>query len=409
MDDSIWDKVHWFNFPDLPTRIVTDDTYFVNRFIPHINNNDGKPYMVYMFNKRINKLYEINHSMEVTEYLNEVGVDFYLNEPICAYVENTEPRYNMLFYSELSGTENPEELRSEELQSIIDYAERNNLTNITVRTCDYGVEKYFSYYAKRLNLIFDDSFVKHTQTLYLNRPIPRTFKKRFMNLNWRWTPHRNLIASFLAPSDNHVSYYFTGTLEDITSSAPWLDTTAMPSAYYNRLLEGMEYINQHSPLNVDLNITETVECNTERYPRGDLKIDDFVDPVIGNPVENKYRDVFCDVVTESRFAQFTGNYSEKTHQPMFYKKPFILVAPPRTLELLHNQGYKTFSEFWDESYDNVENHNDRLIKIFELIELLESKSMAELEEMYEKMQPILEHNHKQLSTSISSFYLSHKL
>jgi hypothetical protein len=346
--------------------------------------------------------------MEVAKYLNEVGIDYYLNEPICTYVEHAEPKYNMIFYSELSGTENPEDLRSEELQSIVDYAERNNLTNITVRTCDYGVEKYFPYYAKRLNLIFDDSFVKHTQILYPSKSIPKTFNKRFMNLNWRWSPHRNLIASFLSHSDSYISYYFTGSLEDIANNAPWLDISALPSEYYIRLLQGIDYINQHSPLNVDLKITEAAACSTVRYPKGELKIDDFVDPIMGNPVENKYGDIFCDVVTESRFAQFTGNYSEKTHQPMFYKKPFILVAPPRTLELLHNQGYKTFSDFWDESYDTCDNHNDRLIKIFELIETLESKSMAELEEMYLEMQPILDHNLTHLSARLSSIYSGRK-
>lgn len=409
MDDSIWDKVHWFNFPDLPVRSVSNDPYFVNRFIPFINDNDGKPFMVYMFNKRINKLYEINHSMEVTEYLNKVGIDFYLNEPLCAYVENAEPRYNMLFYSELSGSERPEDLRSEELQSIVDYADRNNLTNITVRTCDYRVEKFFTHYTKRLNLIFDDSFVKHAQKLYITKPIPNTFKKRFMNLNWRWSPHRNLIASFLSTGDNHVSYYFTGKMEDITVNAPWLDASAMSSAHYNRLVNGISHINQSSPFNIDLNITDAADCSTDRYPKGELRIDEFVDPLKGNPVEIKYQDIFCDVVTESRFAQPTGNYSEKIHQPMFYKKPFILVAPPRTLELLRKQGYKTFNKFWDESYDTIENHNERLIKIFELIESLESKTMTELEGMYSEMQSIVEHNHRHLSANISPFYLGRTL
>jgi hypothetical protein len=403
MEDSIWDKLHWFNFPDLPMRPVSNETYFTNRFIPFINNNDGKPFMVYMFNNRIKELYDINHSAEVTSYLNEVGVDFYLSEPLCAYLENSEEK-NMIFYSEMTGEENTNDFRSEELQSIVDYAEQNKLTNIRVRTCDYKVEECFPYYAEKLQLICDDSFVRHTPVLTLNKPITTKFIKRFMNLNWRWTPHRNLIASFLSTSSSYVSYYFTSTVEDVRESAPWFNMSAMTDSHQSRLTRGLEYLNKHVPLNVDLNITKAVSF-TKRYPEGDLTLDEFVDPVIGNPIENRYLDIFCDVVTESRFGQPTANYSEKTHQPIFYKKPFIIVAPPRTLEFLHEQGYKTFGDFWDESYDTCENHNDRLIKIFELIEWLESKTMTELEEMYLEMQPILEHNHKQLSVNISPYVI----
>jgi len=75
-----------------------------------------------------------------------------------------------------------------------------------------------------------------------------------------------------------------------------------------------------------------------------------------------YNDCFVDIVTESRYAQPTGNYSEKVYQPMFHKKPFVLVAPPHTLRYLKEQGFKTFDKFWDESYDKEENHQERIFK-----------------------------------------------
>ena len=98
-------------------------------------------------------------------------------------------------------------------------------------------------------------------------------------------------------------------------------------------------------------------------------------------------------MTESRFAQPTANYSEKVYQPMWYKKPFILAAPPHTLRVLRNEGFKTFSDFWDESYDECEIHSDRLLKIFKLIDFINDKSIEELQEMYERMKPILQYNY----------------
>jgi hypothetical protein len=70
-----------------------------------------------------------------------------------------------------------------------------------------------------------------------------------------------------------------------------------------------------------------------------------------------------------------------------------LVAPPHTLRYLKEEGYKTFNEFWDESYDEYENHGERLMKIFDLIDYIDSKSIDELHELYEQMKPILKHNY----------------
>ena len=109
-------------------------------------------------------------------------------------------------------------------------------------------------------------------------------------------------------------------------------------------------------------------------------------------LDKAYSDVFCDIVTESRFAQPTGNYSEKVYQAMFYKKPFVLVAPPKTLRMLKEDGFKTFDGFWDESYDELTNHQERLFKIFEVIDFINDKTIEELRDMYEKMLPIIEHN-----------------
>jgi hypothetical protein len=109
---------------------------------------------------------------------------------------------------------------------------------------------------------------------------------------------------------------------------------------------------------------------------------------------NFYRDIFVDIVTETRFAQSCANYSEKVLQPMQYMKPFILLAPPHTLKYLKESGYQTFSEFWDESYDSTEDHGERLRKILELIKSLLDKPIEELRNVYQQMLPVLEHNKK---------------
>jgi DNA-binding ferritin-like protein len=58
--------------------------------------------------------------------------------------------------------------------------------------------------------------------------------------------------------------------------------------------------------------------------------------------------------------------------------PFIEVSSPHTLQYLKDLGFKTFHHFWDESYDEIENHTDRFIKICELITYLDELPDNEL-------------------------------
>jgi hypothetical protein len=69
---------------------------------------------------------------------------------------------------------------------------------------------------------------------------------------------------------------------------------------------------------------------------------------------------------------------------------------------MQSYGIQTFDEFWDESYDQEENHESRLIKIFRIIDYINSFSIDELKELYIKMLPILEHNYR-IIQNISKF------
>jgi hypothetical protein len=72
--------------------------------------------------------------------------------------------------------------------------------------------------------------------------------------------------------------------------------------------------------------------------------------------------------------------------------PFVLVGSPYTLKELKTYGFKTFNDFWDESYDEMESPNDRMIALFNLCKNLINKSKDEWNIMYKKMIPILKHN-----------------
>lgn len=122
---------------------------------------------------------------------------------------------------------------------------------------------------------------------------------------------------------------------------------------------------------------------------------------IENPSDSPFINSFCNIVTET---YFDGNYddsyrgsffmSEKVYKPMISCQPFLMVSMPFYLQNMKEYGFKTFSDYWDESYDNCESGVDRLSMICKIIDDLSQKSLQELKEMYIDMIPILEHNFK---------------
>lgn len=82
------------------------------------------------------------------------------------------------------------------------------------------------------------------------------------------------------------------------------------------------------------------------------------------------------------------------------KRPYILFGTPHLLRHLKELGFRTFSEFWDESYDSIEDFELRVDAILDLLVKLSTKSTSELQQMLIAMEPILEHNFNHLKHTL---------
>ena len=114
-----------------------------------------------------------------------------------------------------------------------------------------------------------------------------------------------------------------------------------------------------------------------------------------DPLTQFYKDILIDVVVESHVTGNTFYVTEKTVRPMLLKKPFIMYASKNYLDYLHQLGFKTFNNFWNETYDGFEK-KDRFNQILLLIDDLVAKSPAELVAMYNDMTDVLDHNYNLL-------------
>lgn len=115
--------------------------------------------------------------------------------------------------------------------------------------------------------------------------------------------------------------------------------------------------------------TESATCYSLCDYHDDESINDYLRPW--------YREIFA---------------TEKTFRPMLYWHPQLIYTSDGMLDWLKECGFKTFSNYWNEDYDNEPNGQLRKERIVTEIKNLLSKSKEELHEMYWDMMPILEHN-----------------
>jgi len=117
------------------------------------------------------------------------------------------------------------------------------------------------------------------------------------------------------------------------------------------------------------------------------------DQVNSNPVKfsDVYGEIFAELVCETYYTGLTFLPTEKTFRPILQMTPFIIFGPEGFLSNLKKSGFKTFDNYWDESYDDL-SRRDRVVAIRSVLERLFLLSSQELTEMYTDMQPILIHN-----------------
>jgi len=96
-----------------------------------------------------------------------------------------------------------------------------------------------------------------------------------------------------------------------------------------------------------------------------------------------YIDTYFSVVTETVFNVPYSFRTEKIWKPIVMGHPWLAVANQGFYRDLHNLGFQTYSHVFDESFDQIENNEDRLERIAEIVnDLCNSDLAAFLQECY---------------------------
>lgn len=194
---------------------------------------------------------------------------------------------------------------------------------------------------------------------------------KFLNLNRRLRKHRLEILNFLWKEniikDVIVSYDSKLIQEDGMYHFIKKYGIENWNLFYN-------YLNETSPKIVDY---------------------DDLNNIWGYGFESKkiYNSSLISILSETNFYEETGYLSEKIWKPIAHGHPFILVGPYNALKSLREDfGFKTFSPFIDESYDEEKDPNVRMQMIEKEIQRLNNYSLEELKEIVEKLKLVILHN-----------------
>lgn len=382
-------NIFWNNIPCVSKKLgFLEDVLLDTTFFKNIKN----PYYIWTGTGKILPLEELALTAETKNVIQQSDLEFYffLYEPSCGRVGE----HNRSFYSEFSSDVDLKKIIFDEFESIRIFIKNNNIKNFRIFTCDYNINLIKDNYPD-LKIHCLDIFLREMS--YGHRAFPELkndISNKFWCGNWRYAPHRHIITSYLVSSEGTYTWNLKCSYEELKKN-DWFDLEKFKIEYpvrHKKIAEGVEYLynnilaidQKHEPVSVD-------QFDLVFIPGGCA-------PSVSDQFLQSFTNSFCAVVNETRYAQPFGYFSEKTLTSMHMMLPVILVAPPFTLEYLKTFGFKTFDKWWDESYDAETDHYRRMIKIFDIIDYINSKSIDELKLIYQDMEETLIHNKKIIPT-----------
>jgi hypothetical protein len=112
-------------------------------------------------------------------------------------------------------------------------------------------------------------------------------------------------------------------------------------------------------------------------------------------ISKLYPDFFVEIVCETFLSGSSFYPTEKTWRPLICQTPFLMLGPRDFLSNLRKLGFRTFNQWWDESYDqdaDLDNGKVAIQSIMSTVKWLSTLTVEDLEGLYIDMLPTLQHN-----------------
>jgi hypothetical protein len=120
-----------------------------------------------------------------------------------------------------------------------------------------------------------------------------------------------------------------------------------------------------------------------------IRFSDLIDPDIYNQTQYS---AMIETVVHDDFAMF----SEKEAKPIIAKRPFVMFGSMKHLEAFRSLGFKTFDKVIDESYDLIQDKQQRWSAVLDSMQEL---CLMDPIYVYDQLKDVLEHNKKHFETT----------
>lgn len=385
--------------------------YYNDYYRDTILDKETHPHLLYTGMGSIKQFETLQYTDDVVDYLNTQGLNIYLYEttvvdlpPKKTFYVNQNKEYGADYLQ--FRFESDKDFYVIEFESIEQFVQSNGLTNVTVFTCEGNTTQLETQYSFKIKSkeIFLVSLLKETDNEITGYNInsklveyfnPDIITHKFWLGNWRYDVHRHILCAYMADKSVKMSWYYNSIFDDVKQFF-WFDIHSWQQTnpeMYVKLIDGVNLLNSKTPWMLDIKAPATPVALDQMWT---IPTEEFYCPSSSSTPYNSYINSFCAIVTESNFAHPFPMFSEKVINAMKAGRPFIVASSAGTLEYLRQHGFKTFSEFWDESYDTEPNHELRLQKIIKLIDYIDSMSIEELKTLYSKIKPTVEYNFRWL-------------
>ena len=387
-----------------------DQKFLVIKFtIDHytnINVYDLDMYTPFFGDKRTIEYLQQNPDVKIL-ILEEAEVDHFFRRPILTEVYFFKVRNHLknevVFFFQGTGQENfmNEYLRREVLPYVTFVQSHTAPYNLMQNWVKTYSSKHYSY----------DELQEYFKPEYSLEDI--TIKKKFIVFAGKpRTPRLMMLGELLDNNLLESSYYNFGA-EYIKRFKEFMSDKLVQQVMehhghdeYGGRLE-MDFNSIDQPIvtkEEEIRLRELHKLLPLKHVPFDEEEDYYYTPNFIIPDPKLYKHIFLDLVLETfnhRGAYKDEIYSninfftEKIFKPVLTCRPFIVLGNKYYLrDLKQKFGFKTFNEYWDESYDDKDDIRDALPIITENLKYINSLSNTKLEELLYDMRDILKHNNK---------------
>ena len=222
---------------------------------------------------------------------------------------------------------------------------------------------YALNYSKSINLPYKYDFVSYNRLLIDDR----SYRLYFISLLAEHNLIQNNLISFgVAESNNHW-------IDELTNPATKLSKSAIDHILKYAPRQKLIVDNACVPGSASANIPRTLSVFQPNHTQPNV-------------------DAFWHIVTETVFYYDKLHLTEKIFKPIVSKQPFMLLAAPGNLAYLKSYGFKTFEGIIDESYDTIQDNDQRTEAVVRQIAWYCALTAEEKRAVIEAIAPIVEYN-----------------